>query len=162
MAKARRQNTEETEGSARAFAASETAESHEDTDAAQKRKKDETPGVVTRGNPWRSKDLPALPSRQQHLCRWQGCRDEVGGIRNDSVCHRQSGVFPPPPVPASQSCSGGPACLMVTPTSCTSWHPQRPPQVMVLRDVKRKEERNISQTPRFTFFLASDKDRCLW
>lgn len=84
MAKARRQNTGETEGSARAFAASETAESHGDTDAAQKRKKDETSGVVTRVNPWRSKDLPALPSRQQHLCRWQGCRDEVGGIRNDS------------------------------------------------------------------------------
>jgi len=64
MAMVRRQNTGETEGSARAFAATETAESHGDRDAAQKRKKDETSGVVTREHPWQSKDLLALPSRQ--------------------------------------------------------------------------------------------------
>lgn len=94
MAKARRQNTGETEHSARAFAASETAESHEDRDAARRTKKNETSSVVTTANSWQSKDLLALTSRQQHLHRHQGCRDEVEGMRNFSICHAHSRALP--------------------------------------------------------------------
>lgn len=113
MAKARRQNTGETEGSARAFAASETAESHGDRDGAQKREKDETSGGVTRGNTWWSEDLLALPSRQQHPVggraeemKWEGSDTTPIGTRT------------------SQSCFGDPACLTVTSTSCTSCCPE--------------------------------------
>lgn len=82
MAKAHRQNT------ARAFAASEMAESQVDGKTAQKRKKNETSGVV----PMKEQGPAWSPRQQQHLRWWQSCRDEE---RDEEQMGLPSALVPP-------------------------------------------------------------------
>lgn len=143
MAEARRQNRGDTDSSARASAASKTAECQRDRDAAQNELKYIYVGkkgwnmkccVCDWGSSWQSKAVCPF-SQWQHFSR---CGDGESKQQwwERALCHMQNGcIF------LHHRAALGPGVLLHgAPCSCTRWHPERLPDLILLRDVNRKKQ----------------------
>lgn len=163
MAEAHRQNRGETDSSARASAASKTAECQRDRDTAQNELKYIFVGkkgwnmrccACDWGSSWQSKAVCPL-SQQQHFSWWRGCRSKAGVMRKGSLPYAEWLHFPP-----SHSCFG---------TWCAAWCPLPHALGGILGDfqISYFSAVWIGRSPgkygksKFNFFFLP-LDRCLW